>query len=150
MTPAELSRREALIGGAALTAAASSSAALAAAGGKAAAAVPGGSPPSETLKEWRNPALIAHIRQAPKLLNIERAYQVMDKYGLDGLVAAVPHNIYYLSSHLGPMQMMGRGFSTYAFFPRRPDAPPALIVPGSMVASIGNFKTTTDEVGMPR
>lgn len=129
MTPAELSRREALIAGVALTAAASSSTARAAPAGAAAPATP----KSEMLKEWRNPQLIQHIRSAPKLLNVERAYAIMDKYGLDGLVASVPHNIYYLSSHMGPMQMMGRGFSTYAFFPRRPDAPSALIVPGSMV-----------------
>lgn len=126
MTPSELSRRDALIGGVAITAASGMSS-LASAASKAEGRT------SETLKEWRNPALIDHIRKAPKLLNVERAQRVMDKYGLDGLVAAVPHNIYYLSSHLGPMQMMGRGFSTYAFFPRRADAPPALIVPGSMV-----------------
>lgn len=131
MSPSELSRREALIGGAALTAAVSMTPARAAAPGTRAPAA--GSQKSEVLKEWRNPQLISHLRSAPKLINVERAYSIMDKYGLDGLVASVPHNIYYLSSHLGPMQMMGRGFSTYAFFPRRPDAPPALIVPGSMV-----------------
>lgn len=130
MSPSELSRREALIGGVAMTAAASAISPLAAAQ---VAAATGQTQKSELLKEWRNPKLIQHIRGAQKLINVERAYRIMDKYGLDGLVAAVPHNIYYLSSHLGPMQMMGRGFSTYAFFPRRPDAPPALIVPGSMV-----------------
>ena len=31
------------------------------------------------------------------LLNRERANQVMDRHGLDGLVAAFPENIYYLS-----------------------------------------------------
>jgi len=130
MSPSELSRRQALIGGVATAATvATSRAAAQSSVGRASGPGQG----SEVLKEWRNPKLIAHIRQAPKLLNVERAYSVMDKYGLEGLVASVPHNIYYLSSHMGPMQMMGRGFSTYAFFPRRPDAPPALIVPGSMV-----------------
>lgn len=125
---ADVSRRGALAGAATLGAAAG----VAAVAGQAAAqAAP--APTGTQLGEWRNPGLIAHTRQAGKLLNVERAYRIMDKHGLDGLVASVPHNIYYLSSHTGPMQMMGRGFSTYAFFPRRPDAPPALIVPGSML-----------------
>lgn len=129
MSPSDFSRRQALIGGAVVTAAAASVAATS----SAQAAPPAAGAKSEVLKEWRNPKLVAHLQQAPKLLNVERAHRVMDKYGLDGLVAAVPHNIYYLSSHMGPMQMMGRGFSTYAFYPRNPEAPPALIVPGSMV-----------------
>jgi Xaa-Pro aminopeptidase len=80
-----------------------------------------------------NPELIRHTSAAKVLLNRERARRIMDKYRLDGLVAAVPHNIYYLSSHRGPMQWMGRTFSTYALFPRREDAPAALIVPGAML-----------------
>ena len=83
--------------------------------------------------DWRDPALIEHIYTAPKLLNVERAYAIMDKYDLRGLVASVPHNIQYLSSHSGIMQWMGRHFSTYAFFPRDENAPPALIVPGTML-----------------
>src|SRR5215217_6608626 len=132
MSSNAFSRRQALIGGAAVTAAAASVTTKTAAEA-ATPTAPATGTRSEVLKEWRNPQMVAHLRQAPKLINVERAYKVMDKYGLDGLVAAVPHNIYYLSSHMGPMQMMGRGFSTYAFFPRRPDAAPALIVPGSMV-----------------
>ena len=80
-----------------------------------------------------NPGLIKHIYSAPKLLNVQRAYEIMDKYNLSGLVASVPHNIYYLSSHSGIMQWMGRHFSTFAFFPRNESAPPALIVPGTML-----------------
>lgn len=76
---------------------------------------------------------IDHIRSATPLINQERARGIMDKYGLDGLVASVPHNIYYLSSHLGIMQWMGRHFSTFAFYPRREDAPAALIVPSAML-----------------
>jgi hypothetical protein len=32
-------------------------------------------------------------------LNRERANEIMDRYGLDALVAAMPQNVYYLSSH---------------------------------------------------
>jgi Xaa-Pro aminopeptidase len=83
--------------------------------------------------QWKNAGLIAHLRAATPLFNRERADRIMDKYRLDGMVASVPHNIYYLSSHRGPMQWMGRTFSTYALLPRRHDAPAALVVPGSMV-----------------
>ena len=86
-----------------------------------------------SLERWRNPQLIEHIYSAPKLLNVPRAYEIMDKYGLAGIVASIPHNIQYLSSHSGIMQWMGRHFSTFAFFPRDENAPPALIVPGTML-----------------
>lgn len=76
---------------------------------------------------------IDHIMSAKRLLNVERAYEVMDKYGLDGLVASTPVNIYYLSSHGGIMQWMGRPFSTFAFFPRNEDAPPAIILSAVML-----------------
>jgi len=91
--------------------------------------------------DWSNPDLVNHIRQAERLINVERAYQYMDRYGLDGLVASIPHNIYYLSSHHGIMQWMGRHFSTYAFFPRREDAEAALIVPSSMLYHL-DYKPT--------
>ena len=93
------------------------------------------------LRRWRDPALIAHTRSAPLLVNKERAYAVMDRYGLDGLVASTPLNVYYLSSHRGPMQMMGRDFSTYALLPRDETAPAALIVPGSMLYHLDYLPT---------
>lgn len=78
-------------------------------------------------------SIIKHAFQAPKLINVERAYETMDKYNLSGIVASVPHNIYYISSHSGIMQWMGRHFSTFAFFPRDENAEAALIVNGSML-----------------
>ncbi|MCB2106151.1 MAG: aminopeptidase P family protein [Rhodobacteraceae bacterium] len=61
------------------------------------------------------------------LLNKERAYQVMDKHGLDGLVATTPVNIYYLTDYWGPFMNMRRQFYNFALLPRREDAPAALI-----------------------
>lgn len=75
--------------------------------------------------------LVAHIRSATPLVNRERAYQVMDKYGLTGLVAAFPINIYYLSSHAGPSQLMGQHFFSFAVFPRNESAPPTLVISGA-------------------
>jgi Xaa-Pro dipeptidase len=89
--------------------------------------------PGGQLAGWADAGRLAHTKVAAQLVNIERAYEAMDRYGLDGLIASIPQNVYYLSSHRGPMQMMGRGFSTFAFLPRNPDIAPALIVPGSMV-----------------
>jgi Xaa-Pro dipeptidase len=77
--------------------------------------------------------LIEHCFAAERLVNIERAYEIMDQHNLTGLVATIPHNIYYLSSHSGIMQWMGRHFSTYAYLPRDPNAPPALIANGTML-----------------
>lgn len=82
---------------------------------------------------YDTPLSIDHIQSAKRLVNVERAYQVMDKYGLDGLVATTSLNIYYLSSHYGIMQWMGRPFTTFAFFPRDENAPPAIILSAVML-----------------
>ena len=64
------------------------------------------------------------------LLNRDRAIEVMHRRGLDGLVAAFPENIYYLSDYWGTMLMMARSYTLYAVLPRDPDRPAALIMPG--------------------
>lgn len=124
-----ITRRETVIGSAAmvLTGLAASAPAAGAPARKSAAKA------EATARDWANPELIKHIYSAPKLINVPRAYEIMDRYKLSGLVASIPHNIYYLSSHSGIMQWMGRHFSTYAFFPRDENAPPALIIPGTML-----------------
>lgn len=91
-------------------------------------------------------SLIDHAFQAPRLLNLERTYEIMDKYGLSGIVASIPHNIYYLSSHSGIMQWMGRHFSSYAFLPRHENAEPALIIPGSMLYHLDYRPTWIENV----
>lgn len=90
--------------------------------------------------------IIAHAFDAKKLINVERAYEIMDKYGLSGIVASLPHNIYYVSSHSGIMQWMGRHFSTFAYFPRDPNAPPALIVHGTMLYHFDYRPTWIDNI----
>lgn len=89
--------------------------------------------PTLTLEKWLAPGLVEHIRHGTMLVNRDRADQIMDKYGLDGLVAALPSNIYYLSSHLGISAMMGRHYSSFAVLPRNREAPASLIINGSMV-----------------
>jgi Xaa-Pro aminopeptidase len=64
------------------------------------------------------------------LLNQARAQAVMDREGLDGLVATSPINVYYLSDYWGPLMRMRRTFYNYALLPRNADAPAALILSG--------------------
>lgn len=64
------------------------------------------------------------------LLNKDRAYAIMDREGLDGLIATSPINVYYLSDYWGALMRMRRTFYNYAFLPRDESAPPALIVTG--------------------
>jgi Xaa-Pro aminopeptidase len=64
------------------------------------------------------------------LLNKPRAYEIMDREGLDGLVAVSPINVYYLSDFWGALMRMRRTFYNYAVLPRREDAPAALVLSG--------------------
>ena len=90
-------------------------------------------PATSLLEKWRAPDLIAHTKQGVMLVNRDRADRIMDKYGLDALVAALPKDIYYLSSHLGISAMMGRHYSSFAVLPRNHAAPASLVINGSMV-----------------
>jgi len=62
------------------------------------------------------------------LLNKERAYTVMDKYGLDGLVATQAINVYYLTDYWDLFSSGGWTFNSYAVLPRREDAPAGLVI----------------------
>jgi Xaa-Pro dipeptidase len=75
------------------------------------------------------------------LLNRERANRIMDERGLDGLVAAFPENIYYLSDYWGPMFLMSRNYTLYALLPRDENAPASLILPGTGVYHLEHVPT---------
>jgi len=62
------------------------------------------------------------------LVNKPRAYDIMDRHGLDGLVAATRQNIYYLSDFWSHTLMVERTFTSFAVLPRREDAPAALVM----------------------
>jgi len=64
------------------------------------------------------------------LLNKQRAFTVMDKHSLDGLIAVNAINIHYLTDYWGPLMRMRRTFYNYALLPRREDAPAAIILTG--------------------
>lgn len=84
---------------------------------------------ANVLQQWSNPDLVRHTKEAVRLVNLERAYAIMDRYDLSGLVASSAINIHYLSSHSGVTQWMGRPFTTFAFLPRSEDALPTLVMP---------------------
>lgn len=104
------------------------------------------SPAPARLARWIDPARIAHTQQGVILVNRARADRVMDKYGLAGLVAALPSNIYYLSSHLGISAMMGRPYSSFAVLPRNHDAPASIVINGSMVYHLDHCPTWMENI----
>ncbi len=64
------------------------------------------------------------------LLNKPRAYELMDRHGLDGLVAQLSINTFYLSDYWGSLNWPGFFDGSYfAVLPRREDAPAALVLP---------------------
>jgi Xaa-Pro aminopeptidase len=62
------------------------------------------------------------------LLNKPRAYEVMDRHGLDGLIATTQVNVYYLTGFWGALMRMRRSFFNYAVLPRAEDAPAAMVM----------------------
>jgi Xaa-Pro dipeptidase len=75
-------------------------------------------------------------------LNKERAYDVMDRHGLKGLVATVGINVFYLSDHWPPGNDGGRPFSAYAVLPRNEDAPPTFIFSATSIERIAALAPT--------
>ncbi len=88
---------------------------------------------SQELAGYRNHELLKHLFVAKPLVNRERANAIMDKHGLDALVACTPKNVYYLSSHDNAFYHTGIEHMLFAVLPRREDAPPALIIWGALL-----------------
>lgn len=64
------------------------------------------------------------------LLNAERARDIMNRDNLDGLIAQLPINVYYLSDYWGLFNTPGGYDAAYfAVFPRAMDQPATLILP---------------------
>ncbi|KPJ80450.1 MAG: hypothetical protein AMJ58_08475 [Gammaproteobacteria bacterium SG8_30] len=64
------------------------------------------------------------------LANLPRARQVMERRGLDGLVAELPINVYYLSGYWGMLMSAERFDAAFlAVLPRREDLPAVLVMP---------------------
>lgn len=77
-------------------------------------------------------------------LNRERARQVMEELGIDGLVAAYTHNVYYLSNTVTTLTRFGAEFPSFATFARDPSQPSFLL------SSAGNpWETANGEREVP-
>ena len=73
-------------------------------------------------------------------LNRERAKQVMERAGVDAILAASPSNVFYVSDYYGAGMLTGCGTQAYAFLPL--DAEPALMAPlaeADLVAESGTW-----------
>lgn len=132
---AGLSRRELMLGGSSI-AAASALGGL----GNAVAGESGSWDPSRTvslspeeLERFRDPDRLTHMYSAKPLVNKDRAYEIMDRYGLDALVATTPKNVYYLSSHDNAFYHTGIEHMLFAVLPRNEQAPPSLIIWGALL-----------------
>ena len=62
------------------------------------------------------------------LLNKQRAYEVMDKHKIDGLLAAQRQNVYYLTDFFSYTLAVERHLNTFAVLPRRADMPAGMSV----------------------
>lgn len=70
----------------------------------------------------------------------ERARQVMEKAGVDAILAASPSNVFYISDYYSTGMQLGCGTQGYAFLPL--DAEPALMAPvteADLVAESGTW-----------
>ena len=66
----------------------------------------------------------------PQLVNLPRAREVMEREGIDGLIARVPLNVYYLSGYWGLLMSAERfDASFFAVLPAAEDRPSALVLP---------------------
>ncbi len=59
----------------------------------------------------------------PLPINRQRAYEVLDRLGIDGIVTLRPHNVYYLSNAWPVATQFGVEFPALATFARAPDQP---------------------------
>lgn len=75
------------------------------------------------------------------LLNRDRAYAVMDKYGLDALVATTPANVTYLSDFRSLSHDILGSF-VFVVFPRETGAEPAILLPTGEAADLLALKMT--------
>jgi len=75
------------------------------------------------------------------LLNRERAMEIMDRESIDGLIARLPVNSYYLSNYWGLYNTVAGDDGAYwAVLPRDPQAPAALVLPATEVPRLETEK----------
>ena len=70
------------------------------------------------------------MTETKKLINQQRAEQILDREGLDGLIAVTPINFYYLSGYWG-LYYTPIGFEGiyFAIVPKRQESQPSMVLP---------------------
>jgi Xaa-Pro dipeptidase len=72
------------------------------------------------------------------LVNKARAYEVMEREGLDGIVALNPVNVFYLGNYLGYEMQKLRAIPSFAVMPRDPKQPSFLVAAGADLLFLAN------------
>ena len=72
------------------------------------------------------------------LVNKPRAYEVMEREGVDGIVALNPVNVFYLGNYFSYELQKLRAIPSFAVMPRDPDKPSFLVVASSDLWFIAN------------
>jgi len=72
------------------------------------------------------------------LVNKARAYEVMEREGLDGIVALNPVNVFYLGNYIAYELQKLRAIPSFAVMPRDPKQPSFLVVAGSDLFFLAN------------
>ncbi len=80
------------------------------------------------------------------LVNKPRAFEVLDREGLDGLVALNPINVFYLGNYLGYFVKIQTPHPSFAVFPRAHDKPPVLVVANVDLWQIANGEREYPEI----
>jgi Xaa-Pro dipeptidase len=80
------------------------------------------------------------------LVNKARAYEVMEREGLDGIVALNPVNVFYLGNYIGYEMQKLRAIPSFAVMPRDPQQPSFLVVAGTDLLFLANGDREIPEI----
>ncbi len=80
------------------------------------------------------------------LVNKARAYEIMDREGLDGIVALNPVNVFYLGNYFSYELQKLRAIASFAVMPRNENKPSFLVVAGTDLEFIANADREYPEV----
>jgi Xaa-Pro aminopeptidase len=81
-----------------------------------------------------------------RLVNEARAYEVMEREGLDGIIALNPVNVFYLANYLSYETQKLRAIPSFALMPRDPRAPTLLVAAGTDLMFLANGDRQHPEV----
>lgn len=80
------------------------------------------------------------------LVNRPRAYEVMEREGLDGIVALNPVNVFYLGNYVGYEVQKLRALASFAVMPRDASLPIVLVVAGTDLMFLANGQREYPEI----